>query len=143
MVKLPGCHETTARSTEEVSVPTLVLPPVHVTLEPPAITVNGAYGTAASKGLGSIDIGPTANIAMNNLRRDNLTGGAFFICEYTEQFVTRLRLTKGADGRRGGTGKKILRRANPLQVPDYSLNGQFRRLIAPSNPQSWVNGPSF
>jgi hypothetical protein len=24
-------------------------------------------------------IGPVANIAMNSLRRDNLTGGAFFI----------------------------------------------------------------
>jgi hypothetical protein len=62
---------------------------------------------------------------MNNLRRDNLTGGAFFICEYTEQFVTRLRLTKGADGRRHRTGKKILRQANPLRSPETPQNERF------------------
>ena len=84
----------------------------------PFNTVNGAVepeGTAANSGLGSIDIGPTASIAMNNLRRDNLTGGAFFICDYAKQFVTRLRLTEGADGRRAGTGKKILRQRKRLQ----------------------------
>jgi hypothetical protein len=38
-------------------------------------------GMDAHTGAGSIAIGPTASIAINNLRRDNLTGGAFFICD--------------------------------------------------------------
>ena len=52
------------------------------------VSVNGRVVT-----LGSIAKGPTASIATNSLRRDNLTGGAFFISKIAKQFVTRLRLT--------------------------------------------------
>jgi hypothetical protein len=44
-------------------------------------------GTAARTGPGNIASGPTANIATNNLRRDNLTGDALFIL-IAKQFVT-------------------------------------------------------
>jgi hypothetical protein len=54
--------------------------PLYVT--EPFTTLNGmALGTVASSGVGSIANGPTANIATMSLRSDNLTGGAFFICD--------------------------------------------------------------
>src|SRR5205823_5483816 len=42
-----------------------------------------------------METGPTANIAMINLRRDNLADRALFIL-IGKQFVTRLRLTAGS-----------------------------------------------
>src|SRR4051812_49239284 len=73
------------------SVVALIVPklpaPVQVTV--PLTTVNGwtvglvPTGTTANSEPGSMADGPTANIAMNSLRSDNLTGGAFFICDKT------------------------------------------------------------
>src|SRR5687767_15824398 len=134
MLNAPAFQLTIARS-DAVMVPTLPAPlqvAVPLTFENGWTVGLAPCGTAASSGLGSIDIGPTANIAMNNLRRDNLTGGAFFICEYTEQFVTRLRLTLAADGRRGGAGKKILRQANPLRSPQIPPESRFSFIRRPN-----------
>jgi hypothetical protein len=50
-----------------------------VTVNEPELVLELYVGSAANTGLGSIATGPTASIAMNNLRSDNLTGGAFFI----------------------------------------------------------------
>ena len=51
-----------------------------LTVADPLVTVNDdAVGNVAHTGLGNMARGPTASIAMNNLRRDNLTDDDFFI----------------------------------------------------------------
>src|SRR5262249_45500099 len=58
----------------ERSAVTLMVPvaPAADQVAAPLVTVNGVVeGTEAKTGAGSIAIGPTASIAMNNLRRDN------------------------------------------------------------------------
>jgi hypothetical protein len=50
-----------------------------VTTNEPEFVVEVYVGNVAQTGEGKIARGPTASIASSNLRRDNLTGGAFFI----------------------------------------------------------------
>lgn len=71
---------STERSeTERTAVPAPFTPDVANVAEPFVTVYDPVVGRAAHTGLGSMATGPTANIAVNNLRSDNLTGGAFFI----------------------------------------------------------------